>query len=98
MDEILDAELMQFVRHLVSTAGEPIGIRRHLMLYTANIMLAKCFGITHDSPDDPALQSHCADVLTMLQLDGVGGIEDYFDSRALEWIGMSRKGATIAAL
>ncbi|KAJ3349794.1 hypothetical protein GGF32_005279 [Allomyces javanicus] len=98
MDAILDGESLRFVRHLVSTAGETVEIRRHLMLYTANIMLAKCFGITHDSPDDPALQSLCADVLTMFQLGGVGGIEDYFDSRVLEWIGMSHKRATIAAL
>ncbi|KAJ3344537.1 Cytochrome P450 2J2, partial [Allomyces javanicus] len=79
-------------------AGEPVEIKQYLMLYTANIMLAKCFGITYDSPEDPALQSLCADVLTMFQLAGVGGIEDYFDSVLVEWAGMNHKRKIVAAV
>ncbi|KNE73059.1 hypothetical protein AMAG_20692 [Allomyces macrogynus ATCC 38327] len=98
MDAILDADSLRFVQHLASV-GEPIAIRRLLMLSTANItMLAKCVGITHDSPDDPALQSLRANVFTMFQLGGTGGIEVYFDSRLLEWVGMGHRHATIAAL
>ncbi|KNE67967.1 hypothetical protein AMAG_13145 [Allomyces macrogynus ATCC 38327] len=98
MDAILAAESLRFVQHLLAKTGEPVEIKQYLMLYTANIMLAKCLGITHDSPDDPALESLCADVHTMFQIAGVGGIEDYFDSMLVEWAGMSHKRKIIAAV
>ncbi|KAJ3364622.1 hypothetical protein GGF31_008960 [Allomyces arbusculus] len=98
MDAILDAESLRFVQHLVAKAGEHVEVKQHLMLYTANIMLAKCFGITYGSPDDPALRSLCADVHTMFQIAGVGGIEDYFDSMLVEWAGMSHKRKIIAGV
>ncbi|KAJ3349796.1 cytochrome P450 2 sub U member 1 [Allomyces javanicus] len=96
MDVILDAESLRFVQHVVATAGEPVEIKRHLMLYTANIMLAKCLGISYDSPDDPALQELCHAVLDLFELGGVGGVEDYFDSRVLDWAVMRNKRKTIA--
>ncbi|KNE67956.1 hypothetical protein AMAG_19817 [Allomyces macrogynus ATCC 38327] len=98
MDAILDAESLRFVQQVVATAGEPVEIRRHLMLYTANIMLAKCLGISYDSPDDPALQELCQAVLDLFELGGVGGVEDYFDSRILDWAVMRNKRKAIASI
>ncbi|KNE73058.1 hypothetical protein AMAG_20691 [Allomyces macrogynus ATCC 38327] len=98
LDARLDAESLRFVRHLVSTAGEPVEVKRHLMLYTVNIMLAKCLGITYDSPDDPALRSLCNDMLKIFELGGVGGIEDYYDSLLLNWVAMRHKRKEIDAV
>ncbi|KAJ3364623.1 cytochrome P450 2 sub U member 1 [Allomyces arbusculus] len=98
LDARLDAESLRFVRYLASTAGEPVEVKRHLMLYTANIMSAKCLGITYDSPDDPALRTLCNGILKIFELGGVGGIEDYFDSGLLDWIAMWHKRREIKAV
>ncbi|KAJ3349791.1 hypothetical protein GGF32_005276 [Allomyces javanicus] len=98
LDARLDTESLRFVRQLVSTASEPVEVKQHLMLYTANIMLAKCLGVTYDSPDDPALRTLCNGILKIFELGGVGGIEDYFDSGLLEWIAMWHKRREVKAV
>ncbi|KAJ3349795.1 hypothetical protein GGF32_005280 [Allomyces javanicus] len=98
LDARLDTESLRFVRHLLSTAGEPVEVKRHLMLYTVNIMLAKCLGITYDSPDEPPLRSLCNDMLKIFELGGVGGLEDYYDSQVLNWVAMRHKRKEIDAV
>ncbi|KAL7747702.1 hypothetical protein RI367_006991 [Sorochytrium milnesiophthora] len=81
LDDTLDNESRRLIDYLHRTsvvANRPVDTAVVFHRFTANIILGKALGITYADIDDPEFR-HILDLATeLLQLAGVGGLEDYF--------------------